>query len=137
MNKHTDGIPKTFEDAEAAERVATERFHKQQIEAQHRAQLLHDKLMAFPATFVMSLYLADAAGMVRIVGYEKGSTDEPMIRTAMVMPAQMFAEICKIGPRFLADVEAAKAKANGGPPMEVRSGVVDGEESAADVAAMN
>lgn len=82
--------------------------------ARDQAQALHDKLMEAPAIFASSFYLADAAGMVRLVAWEPGANDAKIVRASVIMPREAFVKLCEMGPKFIADVAAAKARTNEG-----------------------
>lgn len=81
-----------------------------------QAQAIHDKLMEAPAIFASSFYLADAAGMVRLVAWEPGANDAKIVRASVIMPVEAFVKLCEMGPKFIADV--AKAKGPKKPTIE-------------------
>jgi len=106
---------------------------KAQAVARHRAQALHERMMETPAVFAPSFYLADAAGMVRLVMHEPGAGGDPTVRGAFIITAEAALKLAEILPQFVTKMHeaqaAAKAAGNGATPPEAEIEQVDAPDA--------
>ena len=90
--------------------------------ARHEAQVMHGMFMQHPATFAPSFYLADAAGMVRLVMHEPGANGEPVVRGAFVITADAAMKLADVLPKFVVAMGEARKQAQDNP---IRVSTVD------------
>ena len=106
---------------------------KAQAAAQQQAQRLHVKMMEAPAVFAPSFYLADAAGMVRLIMHEPGADGGPVVRGSFITTTEAILKLAEIAPQFVARMHEAQAEAkkagNGGAPPEAKIEQVDAPDA--------
>jgi len=106
---------------------------KAQAMARQQAQAMHARLMEAPAVFAPSFYLADAAGMVRLIMHEPGSDGAPVVRGAFIITTEAILKLAEIAPQFVARMReaefAAKKAGNGGAPPEAKIEQVDAPDA--------
>ena len=120
---------------------AQAKIAEMQAAMQRQAQATHMKLMEEPAIFAPSFYLADSAGMVRLIMHEPGGA-MPIVRGSFVTTEEAILKLAEIAPQFVARMRQARAEAqeaarkaaaetkNGGDaPVDAGIITVDGQEA--------
>ena len=106
---------------------------KAQAMARQQAQAMHARLMETPAVFAPSFYLADAAGLVRLIMHEPGADGGPVVRGSFITTTEAILKLAEIAPQFVARMHEAQAEAkkagNGGAPPEAKIEQVDAPDA--------
>ena len=107
---------------------------KAQAMARQQAQAMHARLMETPAVFAPSFYLADAAGMVRLIMHEPSVGDETTVRGSFVTTEEALLKLAEIAPQFVARMREARAATKAPAAPDAAITTVDAPQG--DVAAV-